>query len=381
MYRRGLTLLLALLAPGPALASEDGADAARIARLVGQLGDPGYAHREQAERALRDAGVPALAALRKAAETSPDCEVRRRATRLVRQIGQRAESARLLAPIPLRLAYKDTPVPEALADITRRTGVPFRIEGPREALAERRVTLDTGETTFWQALERFCAKAGLVEVEPAWAPRPREFSGGSVIIARGFAPTPTDILRPGDEALPPAVVLAEGKPSPLPTHLAGAVRVRALPPDSGPKGEEKKPGEILFALEAKAGPHLVWGRPLAVRVRHALDDQGQRLQQLPGPLEEEARAESGGTRFFLNQVPLGARSNEPESGQAHVPVRLEPAAKPSKALRELSGTIVALVRTPPEVLAVVDGVLKSEGRTVRIAQGGFLKVLEAARAD
>ncbi len=384
MFKRGLTLLLALaLAPERGPAADDGA--ARIARLVGQLGDPRYALREQAERALRDAGVPALAALRRAAEASPDCEVRRRAGRLVREVGQRAESARLLAPAPLRLVYKDTPVPEALADITRRTGVPFRLEGSREPPAGRRVTLDTGETTFWEALERFCAKAGLVEVEPAWAPRPREFSSGSVVIirgrARGFAPTPSDILRPGDEALPPAVVLADGKPSALPTHHAGAVRVRALPPDAGAKGEEKKPGEILFALDAKAGPHLVWGRTLAVRVRHAVDDQGQRLRQLSGPLEEEARAETGGTRVFINQVPLGLRSNEPEAGQAHVPVRLEAAARPSKTLRELSGTIVALVRTGPETLAVVDGVLKSEGRTVAIAQGGFVKVLEVARAD
>jgi uncharacterized protein (TIGR03067 family) len=71
--------------------------AERIARLIQQLGDDDFDTREAATRALGAIGVPALAALRKAT-SSPDLEVRRRATRISQAITEaaaRAELARL----------------------------------------------------------------------------------------------------------------------------------------------------------------------------------------------------------------------------------------------------------------------------------------------
>src|SRR5437763_17155393 len=57
-----------------------------ITRLIQQLSDPRFARREAASKALAKVGEPALAALRKAAASSDDVEVRLRAARLVEAI-------------------------------------------------------------------------------------------------------------------------------------------------------------------------------------------------------------------------------------------------------------------------------------------------------
>jgi hypothetical protein len=54
-----------------------------IDRLIQQLGSPKFAEREAASKRLEAIGVPAAEALRKAATTSPDIEIRRRAQKLL----------------------------------------------------------------------------------------------------------------------------------------------------------------------------------------------------------------------------------------------------------------------------------------------------------
>jgi hypothetical protein len=58
-------------------------EAARINRLIDQLGSQVYSEREAASRALKRLGEPALELLQKASQESPDAEIRRRAERLV----------------------------------------------------------------------------------------------------------------------------------------------------------------------------------------------------------------------------------------------------------------------------------------------------------
>jgi hypothetical protein len=65
----------------------------------------------------------------------------------------------------------------------------------------------------------------------------------------------------------------------------------------------------------------------------------------------------------------------------HVPVRFRLADGPSRRLQELSGTIAARVRTPPEPLAVVGDILDAAGKTVRAADGSSLQVIEAKRTE
>ena len=66
----------------------------RLARLIKQLGDGAFAKREAASKELEAIGEPALSALREAAASNNDIEIRRRADKIAKDI-----AARLFAPI------------------------------------------------------------------------------------------------------------------------------------------------------------------------------------------------------------------------------------------------------------------------------------------
>jgi len=84
-----LPLILAGVAANLTEDSEAEAANAKIDRLIEQLGDDHFAMREAASRKLDALGKPALPALRKAAASSADLEIRRRATQVVRAINAR----------------------------------------------------------------------------------------------------------------------------------------------------------------------------------------------------------------------------------------------------------------------------------------------------
>jgi hypothetical protein len=378
MHKLCVPLILALLVSLVSAGEKPAADESRIDRLVKQLSDRHYRQREEADRALRKTGEPALPALRKALQ-SPDAEVRQRATRLIRLIEQQADSSRLLAPKRLRLVCKDMPIPEAVEKLAREAGIPIKLEGDREALARSRLTLDTGATTFWKALDLLCAKAGLVESETR--PEMPGGQGGSVVIVRGRGArvTPRDITE--TQGTPVELTLKAGKSASLPTHHSGAVRVRALPPGTPIGEEEKTEGEILLGLQAKAGPGLAWKRAVGLRILKAVDEKGQSLVALPFRSAKAPAPARGRSVVIINGIPISSDQGDPGSDQGLLPVRLKTGAKPSKKLAELSGTIVASVQSPPLPLVEIKNVLKAKGQTFKGARGGSVKVVETSRGE
>ena len=97
--------------------------------------------------------------------SNEDTEIRRRAEELVKKIEQRIESAKVLQATKIHLVYKDTPLPEAVADFRKKSGFNITLHDPEGKLKDRKITLDTGETTFWTAFDKFCAAANLVEAK------------------------------------------------------------------------------------------------------------------------------------------------------------------------------------------------------------------------
>jgi hypothetical protein len=91
----GAVVALALVAGAGSLRGNSGTSAKsdRVAALIKQLGDHKFAKREAASKELVDIGEPALAALRKAATSSDDLEIRRRAERIIQTIATRAADA------------------------------------------------------------------------------------------------------------------------------------------------------------------------------------------------------------------------------------------------------------------------------------------------
>src|SRR5262245_42296621 len=90
----GLGLGLSGLSRQAAVANDE---TERINQLVKQLGSSKFAERENAKRELEKIGVPALEALRKAAQSS-DLETSRRASELVKKFDAKIATDTLLAP-------------------------------------------------------------------------------------------------------------------------------------------------------------------------------------------------------------------------------------------------------------------------------------------
>src|SRR5438552_9086943 len=96
-------------------------DAEQIVRLVAQLGSPQFADREKANESLTEVGRPALAALERARQGS-DPEVRRRAEAIMQRIERRLDTAEVLQPTRVRLAFQNTPLDEAVETVAEKTG-------------------------------------------------------------------------------------------------------------------------------------------------------------------------------------------------------------------------------------------------------------------
>ncbi|HZY90987.1 MAG TPA: hypothetical protein VFE78_39560 [Gemmataceae bacterium] len=361
-------LLLGLSTFAAATRAADGPEeAAHIARLVGQLGSSSFEQRQEAARALDAVGGPALAALR-AAERGPDPEVRRRARDLVRRIERREETARVLRPQRLRLVYKDTPLGEALADFSRKTGARIQLSG-NGAAAKRRVTLDTGETTYWGALALFCAAAGLHEPD-----HPASAVGREEVFARGGGGRRILFLdrRRTPQAPENTVVLADGKVSAGPACLVGALRVRLLLPPNALTRPEGASGDLPLTIDVQPEPRFGWESLTLLRIDRALDDRGRELQRpaphvgglenATDPVEEVILVTDGELNLPANQ------------GQRRVTLPLRLGGRPCPRLRELRGSVAAWVRAPAEPLVEVAGVMKAKGRSVRGRDGTVLKV-------
>lgn len=379
-----LMLTLTLVLPAPA-SDPSPADAQRIGQLIDQLSSVKFAEREAASQMLEAIGPSALDALRKAVK-SEDCEVSRRAQVLVKKLEKRREAAQLLAPLKTRLVFKDTPLEQAIGDISQKTGLIIKLDGAKGALTDRKVTLDTGETTFWEAFDQFCKKAELVEITPATtaekAPKNNGVTGSTVIIGGGNRPvTAKDITNADNGEKPMVVTLAAGKPSELPTLYSGALRIQAALAGSDLISQKKGPGETLFALEVSAEPSIRWERVIGLRVEKAIDDQDQALSQLPTTFNKPAPPPVRNTgTITINGVTLSPDPPAPEGFQKQAPVRLKLGEKPAKAIKELSGTLIAQVRSPIEPLVTVEEVLQSAEKAFKTREG-TIKMISVKRQD
>src|SRR5262249_54622933 len=156
-----LAVGLGALVAAPA-ADPPGADAERIAKLVKQLGSDSPDEREKATKELEDIGAPALDALRAAAKDG-DADLKTRAAALIDKVEKDARGSRLLAPTKVKLLFKDTPLEDAVAEFNKKSGYTIEVHDPDKKLKDRKVTVETGEVTFWEAFDKFCEKADLVE--------------------------------------------------------------------------------------------------------------------------------------------------------------------------------------------------------------------------
>lgn len=392
----GFALVLSLPSPADETPSKE-----KIDKLIEKMGSGTFAEREKATKELSAIGVPALEALRKATK-SEDAEVRKRAEDLLPKIERQAESVRILAPKRVHLVYKDTPLNEAVADFQTKSGYTLHLHDPEDKLKERKLTLDTGATTFWHALGMFCDKAELTEgTMQDLIQAPPVPPGGPVPPPAVPAKKPA-VVRPGRIVVPmmsgmpgamEQVILKDGKSKSLPSDDSSAIRVRALGKSEmfGAPGE----GEVILALEVSPEPKLQWQALQSIRLDTAEDDREQKLTQVIPQVEGAGGFGIGGgpgiarpiagPAFPPGMAPPMVGLGFPMPGMMwdgisrQVPLQLKKGAKEAKSLKELKGVIAAQLLTEPQPMIVADK-LKA-GETFKGKEGGFIKIVEVKAED
>jgi hypothetical protein len=416
------------------------ADKDRIGLLITQLGSHRFHERDRAGKALEDLGAPALAALRKAAD-GEDAETRRRAGRLVERIERRLEMAALLAPTRVRLVCNDMLVTDAIAELSRKSKVDLQIDpASRDKLARRKVTLDTGKVTFWEALDRLCQKANLVETtQQLGGYSPYQYERFQRVIPANVLPANRLPIRQ------PPLRNRQGRAQPRPQQRAVnrnfQVQVRnaaapiqiQLPANARPiqvlpampvnarvisayeiyngvqdNGQitlaDGKP-EVLptcyagavrirlrtnaaqsarasdalsFQLEVSVEPRLRnWSLAGQPRIDVAADDHGQNLTLAMDASPAPDYGMDGRLALRVYMIPSAVQNSYRQS----VSVRLKAGDKPAQVLKQLKGNLAADMVTPPEALLAMDNILKAAGKTVKGKRGGWLKVLEVKKDD
>jgi hypothetical protein len=221
-------------------AQEQNVDASRIGALIARLGSSKFQERNAAQKQLEAIGAPALEALKKSL-ASADLETKKRAGDLIRRIEEKALNSSLLAPKRVRLKVTDMPALDAVAELAQLSGYPIQVLGDRTKLADKKITLDTGDVSFWEALDKLCNQAGLAELV---APQQGLSVNINEVLPQGFLPPRAVPVPPA--ALPPALpVLPPPKPRPAPEIKANPNQANNL-----------QAGAKLAWLEAVAGAAL-----------------------------------------------------------------------------------------------------------------------------
>ena len=235
-----LVLSLAVLAT----ISAPAADNINAVKLVAQLGSSDFEEREAAASALEAMGAQALDALRQGLQ-SEDPEVRMRSGLLVKKLETRIASASLLAGKRVRLVYQNKPLTEALADFNKQSGYTITLQDPQGTLKDRTITLDTGDVTFWQALDKFCDAAGLTEDNP-FSQQFGQPGIGRPIIRRQIQVVPVQVAPapPADAPQKPGNPERQLRDDAKPTEKK---KVEELPQVEAEKKLEDKPAEKVPA--------------------------------------------------------------------------------------------------------------------------------------
>jgi hypothetical protein len=355
------------------------AEQEQVRNLIVALGSSSFAEREQAAKGLDAMGPLALDALR-AAMKHQDSEISGRAARLVAVLEERILTSRMLAGKKLRLNVKNVSVFEAINELARLSENRLDVVGNRPAL-ERKITLDTGEVTYWEALQQLCQKGGLTESTANVANTPQPYVRKS-----GIQPYYVQPVQPQRTI----VALADGEAKQLPVCHQGSVRVVALP------GEKATSGEVQILIDVSAETRLqdfgVVGAPFLSKI---VDDRGQMLAVVDSatvldaglsPVKFAGNANFNGNVNGImivngNVIQLGGPVSPVATAQRTVAVRVKLGDKGAKSLKEVTGKLSVQALDVPEVLVKVDRVLAAAGQSYMGKDGHAIHVQAVEKQD
>jgi hypothetical protein len=316
--------------------------------------------REQARKELQSIGMPALESLRRAVKTA-DAESARRLRELIRELEEQLLAQQILAPKEIQLVLKDATVQEAIAELAKISGYPIQFMGDATVFADKKLTLDTGKTTFWQAFDQLCTKAGLVErvdlsVAASQIYYPR--------VAKNGLRRPLYVPQQEGTQNGPITVTPRGAEKSVVT-FAGSLKTELRIS----RDEKKKEFDLMFIVSSEPRHHNsgVVGKPIFDKI---LDSQGRKLKEAVEPAKKEAEDLTDPEASDI-LPPLRRFTN----------IRLKDDGEPAKAIKELVGKLTYQVDLQNEVLARMDKVLGAAGKSVPTSNGGTLKVLGVRKQD
>lgn len=330
------------------------ADAPRVSkaadaeRLVERLGSSRFSEREAAFKALDALGAAALPALRNAAK-STDAEVRQRVGDLLAKLERAADAAEAFASTKVHLKAAGVPLADVVRDLTFQSRVRLQLAREPADLPGRKVTIDTGETTFWEALETLCRQVKLSIRPGAFEPTGADAPLGRAINL--FASSSGSSQRTEE-----ALVLQEGALPACPTAYLGGVRLRLIPDRWG--NRNRGPGdEHQWTLELFSEPRVNWQAAPAIAFEKAAG--------LTVTCASAASVSSYRGAFF-GATSLGSDGRLPPRGvtQYQIPITLKSDAQPGRtAVPELRGTLATTVQLGTQLAVTVDDVEKPNAKT------------------
>jgi hypothetical protein len=257
----------------------------------------------------------------------------------------------------VKLDNADIPLGTAVNDLKLRTGLNVALDPDRVENPLRRVTCRTGELPAWEALEAFCAAAGLREAFLPELDVPK-----STALRRGYVPPPHP---PKADAVP--VVLIDGKPDKHPGSRGTAVRVLALPPNFTGHKVTLGTGELTLCLDVAPAPGLGWQEVVGFKVTKLIDSAGRaggagvEKNVLPNfdPTGMVVFARPGmAMRFDSRGEPIYPET-QPNPRVLAVPLKLgTPAAR---SIKRLEGAVYGELQVPNQHLVTVTDPKKNAG--------------------
>lgn len=350
----------------------------RAGELVGRLGSADYRERESAFRELDNLGEAALRTL-KSARASFDTETAKRAAELIERIQRRASAARILAPKTVDINLDDVPIPEAVRELATKTGLPLELIGDRGILAGRKITYRSGPVTAWEALAGFTRAASLTEWDglsavsgiPVAVPQATVDAAQQLMLPQGrVIVRSSSTTRNAVSPYASKIVLYDGTPPAEVALCGGAARLRALSPGLTLPNVSAGADEFLLPLQVSLESRLAWahgGRP-TVRIAQATDESGQRLTANILNTATPAVKVDDLVVFGAMEMPMGRPG--PTHRSQYVSLRFRRGEKPTRVLRDVTGTLTLPLRMAGEVVAI-DNPLAAPGKSARAANGSM----------
>ncbi|WP_020472484.1 HEAT repeat domain-containing protein [Zavarzinella formosa] len=368
---------LRLLTMGFALAMTGLAPAAEsFDVVVRQLAHPRYAEREKAARQLIELGERALPSLR-AVLNSDDEETRQRAEAIIAKIELAARSQKLLAATKLRIQFKDKPLSQTLVDVNKLAKLNLAFSDKPGVDMNKKITLDTGDLPYWEAIEAYLKATGLGEdFTSSASPRAIEEREGLIRRRQVIINGPGNIVMESSSGIPvinnPRLAQAS---QPLPSFSGHAIRVKAVPATHPGNKPDPATGDVKIQLQVDAQPGLAINEIVGIDIRKAKAVDGRTLEITrtthgSGVDPQNELMIAGGIavpqqRMMIDDGPVTV----PNASAGLAPVTIKSGGLKIRELEELSGILTARVVAPKDTLFSIDRVKEVSDRQFTAGEG------------